>query len=108
MEEIRVLTWVLLFFSAFTLDIFTVLYTKAIVAKRGLRAANISVVLFLLSVYGTINYISDPINIVPIALGYWLGSYVSVRQWREEWVEIVKNGYRRFWLSLQKLFRHDT
>ena len=87
LNNIDILTWVLLFVTSFIFDVFTVVYTKAIVQKKGLLAANVSVVLFLLGIYGTINCVSDIHNVIPVAVGYWAGSFVSVYRWRKNKVE---------------------
>jgi hypothetical protein len=69
------LTWTLLFCVSIIYDIF---YTKSIIHISRLNAAgaaNLSVLLYLMMAYGTINYVKNFINLIPIAIGAWIGTY---------------------------------
>jgi hypothetical protein len=68
-------TWVLLFFISIVYDI---VYTKSILHISKLNAAaaaHLSVILYIMMAYGTINYVKNFINVIPIIVGAWLGTY---------------------------------
>ena len=73
------LTWIILFFISIIYD---VVYTKSILHISRLDAvasANLSVILYLMMAYGTINYVKNFINLIPIALGAWIGTYFILK-----------------------------
>jgi hypothetical protein len=75
LHSINLLMWVLLFFVSIVYDIF---YTKSIlhISKlNAVAAANLSMLLYLIMAFGIINYVKHFINIVPIILGAWIGTY---------------------------------
>ncbi len=77
-SEINLWTWLILFVIYFIFDILYAKYIISVNKLRALRSANISVVMYLLTVFGTIAYVENFINVIPILLGSWLGTYVSI------------------------------
>ena len=76
---INPLTWAGLFIAYFFLD---VLYTKNMLFTVRLQptaAANTGVVIYLISIWGTLEYVNNLTNVVPIALASWLGTYLTLR-----------------------------
>jgi uncharacterized membrane protein YfcA len=69
----------LLFTIYFIFDVLSTLYLKAVQELKAIRASNLSTILYLMSVYGTIEYINNFACIIPIAIGGWLGSYVTIK-----------------------------
>ena len=89
-ETVNILTWVLLFCVSIIYDIF---YTKSILHISRLdagAAANLSVLLYFMMAYGTINYVKSVINLIPIALGAWVGTYGILK-----YEKMLKNKRRR-------------
>jgi len=69
------LTWIFLFVISIIYDI---VYTKSILhisRLDAIAAANLSVLLYVMMAYGTINYVKNFINIIPIIFGAWIGTY---------------------------------
>jgi hypothetical protein len=60
-------------------DIFYAKYVIALSKLEALKAANLSVIMYILTVYGTIQYIDNPLNAIPIAAGAWLGTYLTIK-----------------------------
>jgi hypothetical protein len=79
LAEISIGSWVLLFVIYFAFDLCYALYIKSVHEVKPIRAANLSVLLFLLTAYGTIEYVNSFINIIPIILGAWTGSYLTLK-----------------------------
>lgn len=69
----------ILFVTYFVFDILSTLYLKAVSELKAAKASNISTILYLMSVYGTIEYINNFAYIIPIAVSGWLGSYVTIK-----------------------------
>jgi hypothetical protein len=71
------------------------LYTYRLEA---LKSANVGVFIYLLSVYGTVQYIENLWNVVPIAAGSWVGTYYTLlwerRAAAQQRKQIKKNGKR--------------
>jgi hypothetical protein len=91
LNTIDPVTWVILFFISILYDI---IYTKSVlyISKlNAIPAANLSVILYIIMAYGTINYVKNFINIIPIILGAWIGTYgilkyenIKYKKWKEE------------------------
>lgn len=79
LAEVNLWSWVILFFIYLFFDIFYILYIQSVTDVRPMRAANIGVVMYLLTAYGTIEYIDNFVNLIPILLGGWLGSYLTLK-----------------------------
>lgn len=67
----------LAFVTMFTLDYLWVGYTRALVAKRSLGAANYALLLFLVGAVNTLAYVAEPTLILPGAAGAWAGTFVA-------------------------------
>lgn len=83
-KDVNILSWIGLFFAYFFLDIIYILNVQAISKRNAFMVANTSVLLFFLGVWGTVSYIDNLINLVPIVVGSYLGSYLSVKKWRKK------------------------
>jgi TctA family transporter len=62
--------------------IFDILYAKYILSVsklRAVRSANLSSLLQILSVIGTIYYVDNVLYTVPIIIGIWTGTYLSLK-----------------------------
>lgn len=79
LSQINIWSWVVLFLVYLFFDIFYILYIQSVTSVKPLRAANIGVVMYLLTAYGTIEYIDNIYNLVPILTGGWLGSYLTLK-----------------------------
>jgi hypothetical protein len=78
-EKINILTWAGLFAVYLCVD---VLYTKYVIAVskyQALSAANYSLLMYALTAWGTIEYVNNFWNAIPIGLGAWLGTYLTLR-----------------------------
>lgn len=60
-------------------DVLSTLYLQAVSELKAAKASNISTILYLMSVYGTIEYINNFAYIIPIAIGGWIGSFVTIK-----------------------------
>ena len=79
LSQINIGTWAVLFTVYLGFDMFYILYIQSVTSLKAFRAANIGVVMYLLTAYGTIEYISNPTNLLPILLGSWLGSFLTLK-----------------------------
>ncbi|KKL55562.1 hypothetical protein LCGC14_2254180 [marine sediment metagenome] len=57
-------------------------YTLAIVELKKVKAANVGALIYLLGAYGVVNYVGDWRYVIPMCIGGWLGTYISV--WMKE------------------------
>jgi hypothetical protein len=78
-KGVTILNWTVLFAVYLAFDVFYAKYVLALSKLQALKAANLSVVMYILTVYGTIQYVENPINAIPVALGAWLGTYLTVK-----------------------------
>lgn len=70
----------LLFVSSAALDAVWADYTASVTAKKALRAANLSGLIYLLGVIGIVSYVHNRWYIVPVALGGWAGTFFTVKR----------------------------
>jgi len=76
---INPITWIFLFIVSV---IFDVTYTKSVLVIARVKArsaANLSVLMYLLTAYGTINYMHNIFNLIPIIIGAWVGTYYILK-----------------------------
>jgi len=69
----------LVFTTYFVVDILYARYITEVAHKRALRAAVISCFLYSLLAYGVISYSRNTLYLVPLVLGAFWGTYVTVR-----------------------------
>jgi hypothetical protein len=75
-NEINIFIWIGLFVLYFIFDIVYVKYVLSVGKLNAFQAANMSALLYLLTAIGTIQYVNNFLNIIPIILGSWLGTYL--------------------------------
>lgn len=79
LANINLWNWLILFTSYLALD---VLYTKNMLYTyrlEALKSANVGVVIYILSIYGTVSFIDNLWNMVPILVGSWIGTYGTLK-----------------------------
>lgn len=67
-----------IFFAYVAIDILYVYYTLYVTRLRAVAAANTSLLIYLIAAVGVINYVGNYLYIIPIALGSWVGTYITV------------------------------
>jgi hypothetical protein len=75
-------TAAVIFATYVAVDILYAAYIIAVEKRRPLMAASISSVLYSLLAFGVITYSKNPIYLIPLASGAWIGTYLTVR-WHE-------------------------
>jgi uncharacterized membrane protein YfcA len=83
-ENTNIWTCLLLFVVYLIFDILSTLYLRAVSELKAAKASILSTILFLMSIYGTIEYINNFVYILPIAVGGFLGSFITIRWLKKE------------------------
>lgn len=78
-QSINILLWLTLFIISIFYDIVYAKYIISISRLNALKSANLSVILYAIVAISTINYISNPLNVIPIIFGSWIGTYVIIK-----------------------------
>jgi len=78
-EKISITTWIILLCTYLIFDSLYVLYIQAVNEYKALKASFLGVFMYLLTAYGTIEYISNFVNIIPIILGSGLGTFITIK-----------------------------
>lgn len=73
------LTFILLFIIYFIFDVLYVKYIMYVNKLRPVAAANMSVMLLLISSYGVVSYMQNIYYLASILIGAWLGCYFMVK-----------------------------
>jgi uncharacterized protein YebE (UPF0316 family) len=60
-------------------DILYALYVICVSRRQALAASAISAVLYSLGAYGVMNYLHNPLYLIPLAIGAFIGTYVAVK-----------------------------
>jgi uncharacterized membrane protein YfcA len=84
LANVNIWNCLLLFTIYLIFDILSTLYLQAVSELRAVKASNLSTILYLMSVYGTIEYINNFVYIIPIAIGGWVGSYITIKWLRRK------------------------
>jgi len=79
LEKVNFVTWLILFLVYLGFDVFYVLYIQAVTDVKPLRASLIGSVMYLLTAYGTIEYIDNFVNLIPILAGGFIGTFVTLK-----------------------------
>jgi hypothetical protein len=69
-----------IFLTYTVIDALYAWYTLAVGARRPFAAASISFIMHFLLAFGVISYTTNPLYIVPLACGSWVGTYLVVRR----------------------------
>jgi hypothetical protein len=79
MTDFSPLTAAIIFVTYVAVDILYAYYIICVERRRALAAAAVSSVLYSLLAYGVITYSQNPIYIVPLASGAFVGTFLTVR-----------------------------
>ena len=82
MEPFSMVTALCVFLAFFATDWLFTEYTLCIVELRKFKAATIGALITLLGAFGVVSYVANLWYVVPMTIGGWLGTYLSV--WRRE------------------------
>lgn len=74
-----ILTAIILFVFYLVFDILYAQYIIAVGESKAVKSATISAILIVLSLYGTIEVVKNYWYIIPVAMGCWLGTYLTIK-----------------------------
>ena len=77
--DINILTWIGLFAMYFIFDMLYVKYVLSVSKLNAMQAANISVLMYLITSIGIITFVNNFLNIIPIIIGSWGGTYLILK-----------------------------
>lgn len=72
------MTGLLVFVAYFVLDAAYAAYTIALTKHQPHRAALLAILIYACTAYGVRNYVNDAIYLIPLVLGAWSGTFVTV------------------------------
>lgn len=78
MSEFYWPTALFVFMAYLTIDWLFTEYTLSIVELKPFKAATVGAFIYLLSAYGVINFVANPVYIAAMCAGGWLGTFISV------------------------------
>lgn len=64
-------------------DLMYAMYTLSVTKLQPVRAASIAATMYVLLAAGVINYSHNPLYLVPIGIGSWLGTFIAVARERK-------------------------
>lgn len=79
MTDFSNVTAAIIFVTYVIVDILYAAYIICVERRQALRAAAISAVLYSLLAYGVITYSKNPLYLVPLAAGAFVGTFLTVR-----------------------------
>lgn len=79
LEKISLVTWLVLFIIYILFDALYVLYIQAVTDVKPLKASILGSAMYLFTAYGTIEYIDNFVNLIPILIGGFLGTFVTLK-----------------------------
>lgn len=80
----------LVFASYLVVDVLFAYYTYCVVKLRPFRSATAASSMYFLMAVGIVSYVGNPLYLIPLAIGSWIGTYVVV--WREKRNEQANRG----------------
>lgn len=76
--EINWLLFFGLFFMTFMLDLIEVTFVMSVQNLQAVRAASCRLLIMFIMAVGVMNYVANPLYIIPICLGSFCGTYFTV------------------------------
>jgi hypothetical protein len=73
------LQWLVAFLILTVTDVCWAKYTKNTAGDNAVSAANWAVCLFLLGGLAVVGYTTNPVLLIPSAIGGWVGTYIGVK-----------------------------
>lgn len=83
MTDFSAVTAAVIFITYVAVDILYALYIICVERRQAWRSAAISAVLYSLLAFGVITYSKNPIYLIPLASGAFVGTFVTVRYHRD-------------------------
>ena len=68
----------LIFFAYLFVDALYAYYTLSVVSLKPYTSATAGALMYFLLAIGIINYIKNPIYLIPLVLGSWVGTFIVV------------------------------
>lgn len=78
-ENFNFLVAFLIFFSYIVIDALTAKYTIDTANLNEYKSANSSVMIYILTAYGIINYTQNWLYIFPLVIGAWIGTFLMIK-----------------------------
>jgi hypothetical protein len=78
MGDFSLVTAAVIFATYVAVDILYAAYIICVEKRQALQAAGISAVLYSLLAFGVITYSKNPLYLIPLAAGAFVGTYVTV------------------------------
>lgn len=79
MGDFSLLTALVIFVTYVAVDILYAAYIICVEERRPVASASISAVLYSLLAFGVITYSKNPMYLIPLATGAFVGTYLTVR-----------------------------
>ena len=76
----NVFEWVMMFTSILILDWVWAKYNQASVSNQPLKAAVLSIIIFLLGAVGVMGYTTNKWLLIPACFGAFIGTYIATRK----------------------------
>lgn len=83
-KEFNPWTGIALFALYILVDLLYATYTLAVTKLQPVKAATVGAGMYVLLAAGVISYSSNPLYLVPIGMGSWLGTFVAVHKERRQ------------------------
>ncbi len=72
-------TAVIVFIAYLLIDGMYAYYTIAVTKKKPFTAASVGSIMHFLIAFGVLNYVQNYLYVIPLALGSFIGTYVTVK-----------------------------
>lgn len=79
LKSIDLWVWTYLFLTYVIADVLNIRYLLAVQATQPFASANYSLLLYLIGAIGTREYVTNPVNMIPCAVGLWAGTYIITK-----------------------------
>jgi hypothetical protein len=82
LESINILVWIFLYITYLIFDVLNIRYILCVQKLIPLSGANYSAILCILTSIGTVSFVDNILNVIPIAFGLWSGTFIAL--WYEK------------------------
>lgn len=90
-NDLNLLLAVAMFFAYFAYDWIWAHYTISLTNLKATRAATLGTVIYIIGVFGVLNYVENFLYTIPMVLGGWLGTYYAIKKEKLKTAEIKKH-----------------
>jgi len=89
-NDLKLLLILAMFLAYFVYDWIWAHYMISVTNLKATSAATLGSVIYIIGVFGVLNYVENLLYTIPMVVGGWLGTYYAVKREKKRGVPLIK------------------